>query len=84
MFNSNFYQPNRNATVEQAIARLNKLGYKNFQFKSSSYSNGASFYFESESGEEIRVSDHILTGNRAFDTIQVSLYEIKEFPFKKK
>jgi hypothetical protein len=84
MFNSNFYQTNTSATREQAEARLKKLGYKNFTFNSCSRSNGASFYFTLENGEQVRVSDHPLTGNRAFDVIQVSLYEIKTFPFVKK
>ena len=34
-----------------AEARLVDLGYKNFTFKSVSYTNGASFYFESEDGK---------------------------------
>ena len=84
MFNKNFYQPNTSATKEQAEARLVKLGYTNFQFKGQSFSNGASFYFTLEDDTEVRVSDHPLTGNRAFDIIQVSLYEIKTFPFTKK
>lgn len=58
-----------------AESRLNGLGYKNYSFNSACYTNGASFYFTSENGESIRVSDHELTGNRAFDTIQVSLIE---------
>lgn len=76
-FNKSSYQPNLKATREQAEQRLISLGYKNFSFKSCSFSNGASFYFEGENGEEIRVSDHFLTGRRAFTTIQVSLYEVK-------
>ena len=83
-FNSNFYQPNRNYTKEMAEARLLDLGYKNFIFKSVSYTNGASFYFESEDGKELRVSDHPLTGKRAFDTIQIDIVPVKtlDSPFK--
>lgn len=76
-FNSSFYQSNRNYTREIAEQRLISLGYKNFSFKSCSFSNGASFYFTSEGGQEIRVSDHKLTGKRAFNTIDVSIVEIK-------
>jgi len=76
-FNKNFYQPNRSYTREFAEQRLNSLGYKNFSFKSVSYTNGASFYFEGENGEELRVSDHRLTGDRAFNVIQIDLKEIK-------
>lgn len=79
-FNSNFYQSNRNYTKEMAEARLVDLGYKNFTFKSVSYTNGASFYFESKDGEEIRVSDHPLTGKRALDIIQVAIVPIKVLP----
>lgn len=83
-FNSNFFQSNAKYTREIAEQRLISLGYKNFTFKSASFSNGASFYFESEDGKEIRVSDHILTGNRAFETIQVAIEEVKmlENPLK--
>jgi hypothetical protein len=76
-FNNSFYRPNFNYTREYAEARLTSLGYKNFSFTGSSFSNGASFYFQSESGQEIRVSDHPLTGKRAFDCIQVAIREIK-------
>ena len=76
-FNKNFYTPNTEATIEQAMDRLNELGYSNYTYKSMSRANGASFYFNLEDGKEIRVSDHRLTGNRAFDIIQVDLYEIK-------
>lgn len=83
-FNSNFYQSNRNYTKEMAEARLVDLGYKNFTFKSVSYTNGASFYFESEDGKELRVSDHHLTGKRAFDTVQIDIIPVKvlESPLK--
>jgi len=79
MFNSNFYQSNNSYTREMAEAILTKKGFKNVTYKSSSFANGASFYFESEMGREIRVSDHKLTGKRAFDTIQVDLVERKMF-----
>lgn len=84
IFNSNFYQSNRNYTKEMAEARLVDLGYKNFTFKSVSYTNGASFYFESEDGKELRVSDHPLTGKRAFDTVQIDIIPVKvlESPLK--
>lgn len=83
-FNSNFYQSNRNYTKEMAEARLVELGYKNFTFKSVSYTNGASFYFESEDGKDLRVSDHPLTGNRSFETIQIDIVPVKKLdtPFK--
>ncbi len=83
-FNPNFYQPNRSYTREIAEQRLLSLGFKNFQFKGCSFSNGASFYFENEEGREIRVSDHPLTGKRAFDIIQVNIEEPKVLtnPFK--
>jgi hypothetical protein len=83
-FNSNFYQPNFKYTREIAEQRLISLGYKNFSFVSASYTNGASFYFTSEEGKEIRVSDHPLTGKRAFETIDVAIVEIKvmESPLK--
>ena len=76
-FNSNFYQPNTKYTREDAEARLISLGYKNFSFKSASYSNGCSFYFIGEDGKEIRVSDHPLTGKRAFETVQISMVDVK-------
>ena len=76
-FNSNFYQSNRNYTRELAEQRLASLGFNNFSFKSISYSNGFSCYFTDSDGKEIRVSDHPLTGKRAFDTIQISIVEIK-------
>lgn len=76
MFNQRFYTPQTNYTRESAEKRLISLGYKNFSFKGSSYTNGASFYFTNEKGEEIRVSDHRLTGKRAFDCIQVDLIEV--------
>jgi len=78
-FNSNFYQSNNKYTLEMAIEKLTSLGYSDFQFKSCSFTNGASFYFTSKDGEEIRVSDHPLTGKRAANTIQISLVTIKTF-----
>lgn len=82
-FNSNFYQPQRQFTVEFATKRLLDLGYKNFQFTGCSYSNGASFYFDGENGEKLRVSDHRLTGKRSFETTQISLEETKYFKIKR-
>lgn len=82
-FNNDFYTPNRKYTRDMAEARLLELGYKNFHFKSVSYSNGASFYFESEDGKEIRVSDHPLTGKRAFDFVQIAIVEPKVLSVKK-
>lgn len=83
-FNKEFFKPNRVYTREMAEHKLIEKGFKNFQFKSASYTHGASFYFTSEDGKEIRVSDHPLTGDRALETIQVSLVEYKTFPFKRK
>lgn len=79
-FNPKFYQPNRSYTREIAEQRLISLGFSNFTFKSASYANGASFYFESKDGQQIRVSDHRLTGKRAFDVIQVDIEEPKALP----
>jgi len=76
-FNSNFYEPNFKYTKEDAEKRLLDLGYDNFQFKGMSYTNGCSFYFTTSKGEEIRVSDHQLTGKRAFEVIQVRIEEVK-------
>ncbi len=69
MFNKNFYQPNKTATLEQAENRLVQLGYTNFTFQSKSISNGCSFYFLSDNNETIRVSDHKLTGKRYPETV---------------
>ena len=82
-FNPNFFKPNRSYTREFAEQRLISLGFKGFQFKGCSYSNGASFYFESEEGREIRVSDHRLTGRRAFDVIQVDIVPVKILPLNR-
>jgi hypothetical protein len=76
-FNNNFYQPNKNYTREMAEQRLLSLGYDSFSFKSCSFTNGASFYFQGKEGQEIRVSDHPLTGNRAFETIDIAIVERK-------
>lgn len=83
-FNNDFYTPNRGYTRNDAENRLIAKGIKNFTFTGESYSNGASFYFELESGRKIRVSDHRLTGNRAFDYIQIDIVEFKTLPFIKK
>ncbi len=72
-FNKDFFQPNRTNTREIAEARLIELGYSNFQYTGCSYANGSSFYFTSENGQEIRVSDHRLTGKRALEIIDISI-----------
>lgn len=72
-FNKNFYKPNFNYTREMAEQRLISLGYKDFIFKGCSYTFGASFYFYLEDGREIRVSDHPLTGKRAFEVIDIPI-----------
>lgn len=79
-FNSNFYQPKIEYTREMAEARLTEKGFSGFRFTGSSHSNGASFYFEGVNGEKIRVSDHRLTGRRAFGLIQVDLVELEALP----
>lgn len=79
----NFKKFEIQATKEQAEQRLISLCYKNFHFKGMSTTNGASFYFEDENGKEIRVSDHPLTGKRAFTTIDISLFEGKKLGVKK-
>jgi hypothetical protein len=78
-FNNNFYTANKNYTKQDAEARLISSGINNYTFTGMSYSNGVSFYFESETGHKIRVSDHILTGKRAFYYIQIDIVEIKKF-----
>jgi hypothetical protein len=83
MFNKDFFTSNTKYTREIAEARLIELGYSNFTFKNSCYTNGASFYFTSSEGKEIRVSDHSLTGKRAFTTIQVDIVEKKNISIAK-
>ena len=83
-FNKNYYTPNFNYTLEHAEAILKENGITEYHFKSSSYTNGASFYFEDANGREIRVSDHSLTGKRAFNTIQLSLVKRAILPTIKK
>lgn len=78
-FNNSFYTPNTKYTREMAEKVMRENGYNDFQFKSSSFSNGASFYFD-VNGMEVRVSDHPLTGNRAFNTVQLSLVKVKALP----
>lgn len=75
-FNNSFYTANTKYTREMAEQVMRENGYNDFQFKSSSFSNGASFYFDVD-GKEVRVSDHPLTGNRAFETIQLSLVKVQ-------
>lgn len=79
-FKPNFYQPNFSYTREMAEQRLLDLGYKDFVFKGCSYTNGASFYFYHKDGREIRVSDHPLTGRRAFEVIDIPITEPKPLP----
>lgn len=84
MLNTNFFTPNYSYTKEIAEKRLIDLGFVNFSYKGSSFSNGASFYFASAEGKEIRVSDHNLTGKRADECIQIRIVALKEFPLKSK
>ncbi len=83
-FNQNFFQPKREYTREMAEARLVEKGFSDFTFTGCSFSSGASFYFDGPKGEKIRVSDHALTGNRAFDVIQVRFEEpvVMDSPLK--
>lgn len=76
-FNSNLYQPRTDYTREMAEKVMIENGYVNFHFTGMSYTNGASFYFESE-GKKIRVSDHNLTGKRAFEVIQLDIVKVKK------
>lgn len=84
MFNKDFFTPDHSYTREMAEQKLREKGFKNFQFSGSSFANGASFYFTSDKGEEIRVSDHKLTGKRLFDVIDIPFHEPKAFPTIKK
>jgi hypothetical protein len=83
-FNQNFHQSNRNYTKEMAEEKMLQAGYSEFQFTGCSYANGASFYFTTSCGKEVRVSDHPLTGKRAFNFIQISLVEVKHLPKNEK
>jgi len=83
-FNKNFYTPKFSYTREQAELILKENGITEYHFKSSSFTNGASFYFEDANGREIRVSDHPLTGKRAFTTIELSLVKRAALPTIKK
>lgn len=83
-FNENFYQPNYKYTRDFAEQRLIEKGFSNFHFTGCSYAHGASFYFILEDGRKVRVSDHPLTGNRAFDYIQVMLFDKKYLPTNEK
>lgn len=78
-FNPSFYESNRKYTKKDAETILTSLGYNNVSFIGLSYANGSSFYFEGENGEQIRVSDHKLTGKRSFNTTQISLNKTKTF-----
>jgi len=76
-FNKNFFQANRNYTREMAEIKMNEKGFSNYSFDGCSYENGASFYFTLEDGKKVRVSDHSLTGKRAFEYIQIAFVEPK-------
>lgn len=78
-----FFKPDYKYTLKIAEQRLLDLGYSNFTFSNSSFTNGASFYFTSENGEKIRVSDHKATGRRALNLIQVDIIEIKKMGINK-
>ena len=78
-FNTAFYKPNHSFTLEFAEIRLNEEGFNTFRFTGSSFSHGASFYFEDCNGNKIRVSDHVLTGKRAFEEIQIPFLKVKIF-----
>ena len=79
-FNSDFYTANKSYTREIAESKMTEKGYSNFTFTGCSYSNGASFYFTLEDGRKVRVSDHKLTGKRAFELIQISFIEQTVMP----
>lgn len=81
-FNNNFYKSNTSYTREIAEKLMIENGYTDFQFKGCSFANGASFYFD-VNGQEVRVSDHTLTGKRAFDVIQISFVKKSVFSAKK-
>jgi hypothetical protein len=80
-FNKNFFASNRSYTLEMAENIMFENGYSNFQFKGSSFTNGASFYFTCND-KEIRVSDHTLTGKRAFNVTQLSFAKPSIFEVK--
>lgn len=84
-FNKAFFQPNRSYTRQMAEDKLISLGFTGLSFNGCSYENGASFYFTAENCEkEIRVSDHSLTGRRAFEYKQVNFVEPKMMEYKSK
>lgn len=56
------YKMKYNRNTAEKVA--NDAGYSNLHFKAQSYSNGASFYFETTDGREIRVSDHSVTSKQ--------------------
>ena len=70
------------ATIKDAEKVMTENGFTDFTFTGASYTNGASFYFTLFDNRKVRVSDHPLTGNRAFDVIQLSLFKVKEFTSK--
>ncbi len=84
-FNKNFFQSNRSYTRQMAEDKLKSLGMIVISFNSCSYEHGASFYFNCENcDKEVRVSDHDLTGKRAFEYKQISFIEKKFMEFKGK
>lgn len=83
-FNPNFYESNLKYTRTDAEKRLNELGHEGYWFTGQSYANGASFYFINERGEKLRVSDHNLTGRRAFEVKQISITEVRSVKMTRK
>lgn len=81
-FNKAFFTANRNYTREIAEQKMKENGYTNYSFDGCSYENGASFYFTLDNGKKVRVSDHSLTGKRAFEYVQISFVEAKTFVSK--
>lgn len=83
MFNRSFYTPEKRYTAQEAEQKMIEKGYTSFSLTGSSFTNGSSFYFETSTGEKVRVSDHSLTGNRAFEYTQIRFVEPKLMSAKK-
>lgn len=83
MFNDNFFTPT-NYTRANAEAKMIEKGYSDFTFTGSSHTNGSSFYFELSDGRKVRVSDHDLTGKRAFEYIQINFKEVRKIGINRK
>lgn len=81
--NRKYFTPALEWTRELAEKRMQEEGHSDFQFTGHSYSNGASFYFELGSGQKVRVSDHALAGNRAFEYIQIEFSPVKTMSAKR-